>query len=274
MPSQSLPGGGSTYSYYISNAGHDDTGDGSIGNPWATLTKVNSLSLLPSTTVYFRRGDTFVGTLTVSASVSPESRLFLMDMDQEANPIITGVELYRRGLLIALIYIQVVLVLNLVPNIVSLDGVNTGMGIYPDVELYNTYSSFTNATTIYDSSLPNSPSFVGGELVLRPYSWEIDRCTINSQSSGTINYTNPGGNSPYGDMPGYFIQNHINTLTTTVEWYCNGSTFYMYFGSNDPGSHVVKLPVYDYLLTISGHNYITANNIDFEYGNQSIGIYF
>ena len=70
-PSQSGPGGGSTYSYYISNAGHDDTGDGSIGNPWATLTKVNSLSLLPSTTVYFRRGDTFVGTLTVSASGSP-----------------------------------------------------------------------------------------------------------------------------------------------------------------------------------------------------------
>jgi len=42
--------------YYISPLGNDSTGDGTIGNPWANWTKLESVSLSAGDTVYLRGG--------------------------------------------------------------------------------------------------------------------------------------------------------------------------------------------------------------------------
>lgn len=52
--------------YYIANAGNDITGDGSIGNPWQTIAKVNSLTLSPGDIVYFNCGDRWRETLALA----------------------------------------------------------------------------------------------------------------------------------------------------------------------------------------------------------------
>jgi len=51
--------GVSATDYYFANSGDDTTGDGSIGNPYKTITKLNTLSLVAGDTVYFNRGDTW-----------------------------------------------------------------------------------------------------------------------------------------------------------------------------------------------------------------------
>ena len=60
----------------------------------------------------------------------------------------------------------------------------------------------------------------------------------------------------------------LKHLTKPGEWYYNGSTFYMYFGTADPNSFTVKVSVTDQLAYLLGVNYITFDNISFEGGNS------
>ena len=52
-----------TRDIYVANAGVDGTGDGTIGAPYATIGKVNGLTLNAGDRVWFKGGDTFSGTL-------------------------------------------------------------------------------------------------------------------------------------------------------------------------------------------------------------------
>lgn len=54
--------------YYVASAGDDDA-TGLVGAPWATIAKVNSVSLNPGDSVLFNRGDTWTGE-TLSPSVN------------------------------------------------------------------------------------------------------------------------------------------------------------------------------------------------------------
>lgn len=51
---------------YFSALGNDTTGNGSIGNPWKTITKANTVNATGKT-FFFRGGDTFTGTLLCKA---------------------------------------------------------------------------------------------------------------------------------------------------------------------------------------------------------------
>jgi hypothetical protein len=51
--------------YYFSNTGNDQTGNGSLINPWRSIGKFNTLDLSPADSVYFRAGDTFHGSLSL-----------------------------------------------------------------------------------------------------------------------------------------------------------------------------------------------------------------
>jgi hypothetical protein len=53
--------------YYVSNRG-DDTNDGSIKSPWASLNRVNEQALAPGDSILFERGSHFEGAVTVTAS--------------------------------------------------------------------------------------------------------------------------------------------------------------------------------------------------------------
>lgn len=53
---------------YFSQSGNDVTGNGTQGNPYKTLAKLQSLSLSSNDSILFERGDTFSGTLSKSTS--------------------------------------------------------------------------------------------------------------------------------------------------------------------------------------------------------------
>lgn len=76
--------------YYIANAGNDSTGDGSIGNPWATIAKVNSLTLSPGDIVYFNCGDRWRETLEVGNSGTSGSYIKFTKYGTGNNPKIIG----------------------------------------------------------------------------------------------------------------------------------------------------------------------------------------
>lgn len=262
--------------YHFATAGNDVTGDGSIATPYQTITKANNLSLSPGDSVVFKRGDTFYGTLIMSASGTSGSRIVYGAYSTVSanDPIITGFTTLsswtNEG---GGIYSKAVSCASY-PNIVTVDGVNVAKGRYPNTS-YVTMNGGSE-TTVIDSDLPDSPSYIGADVVIRKTPWVIDVGDIDGHSAGTLTYTRHTSNaSGLTDYPalegyGYFIQDALFTLDATNEWYYNGSKLYIF---GDPAAKVVKVATLDEVIsnsTFPFYNYITLDNLNLQGANVNI----
>ena len=54
--------------YHFSSSAGSDSNNGSLGSPFQTISKLNSLALSGGDKIVFKRGDTFVGQIIVSHS--------------------------------------------------------------------------------------------------------------------------------------------------------------------------------------------------------------
>ncbi len=254
--------------YYVSSAGNDSANGLSSSTPWKTISKVNSAfsTLNPGDRILFRKGDTFYGSLKVAKSGTSGSPIVIGAYGSGANPIISGFNTisdwssYGNGIYSKSISCESS------PNMVTVNGVNTPIGRWPNTGFLSIDSHVSN-TSITDSELPSSPDWTGAEVVIRKRSYIWDRNKITDHSGNTIRYTS-GSYYDVVDGFGYFIQNDIKTLDQTGEWYYNGSTLYMYFGSGGPGNNTVKVSTVDQLVNILNYSYITIENIQFEGGNK------
>jgi uncharacterized repeat protein (TIGR02059 family) len=259
--------------YYISSSGNDTNTGLSSSTPWKTIAKVNSVfsTLKPGDRILFNRGDTFFGTIIISKSGSADSPLTIGDYGNGENPIITGFTTItgwtNEG---GGIYSKVINS-SAATEMVTIDGVQYGMGRIPNTGWYSYESRVTNVS-ITDNQLGGSPNWTGAELVIRKNDWTISRSNITDHSSNTLTYAKAqsGDNGTAGF--GYFIQNDLRTLDSYGEWYHDYSgtgKFYMYFGAVDPSTKVVKVATLNNVLTnTGGYDYITISALSF---NGSIG---
>jgi hypothetical protein len=75
--------------YHFSNTG-EDTNDGNAANPFKTISKLNSLSLVPGDKILFKKGDTFIGQIVVANS-GIENLPIVFDSYGDGNlPILSG----------------------------------------------------------------------------------------------------------------------------------------------------------------------------------------
>src|SRR3954447_15021954 len=101
-----------------------------------------------------------------------------------ANPVITGfTTLTGWNLYGGRIFYTSLDVANL--NLVSINGAVKGMGRFPNTGYLN-YESHSNNAAITDNQLSASPSWTGGEVVIRKYRWIIDRHKITAHSGNTL----------------------------------------------------------------------------------------
>jgi hypothetical protein len=255
----------SATNYYVKSTGNDSYTGLSDAQAWATITKVNAVwaagTFAPGDFIYFNRGDTFYGTLTITESGTSSADITVGAYGIGENPILSGFQtlttwdwsgIYRHALSP-----------ESTPNILLLDGVNTPLGRYPN----HTYLDVENATTstITDTDLAASPDFDGAQVVIRTWYWTMEKSTISNHTGTSITH---GSNRYAPDAGyGYFIQNHFNCLTLYGEWSYASSYLYMYFGAVDPYLHEVKVSVRDEVIEINGHNYITITGLTIEGGN-------
>lgn len=276
--------------YFISATGNDNNA-GTITAPFFTLNKAWSV-VKAGDFIYLRGGVyTYTSKQSLTGKNGTASNLIKVSAYADETPIITfgaatpGITI--TGNYISFKGIQITGLTTLsswtnqgngiysktvscesATNMVTINGVNTPMGRYPKTG-WLTIDSHIGTTSLTDAAMPIASNLAGGEIVVRRYNWVTDRCKISNQSGSTLTYApyTGGTTSEPKDGARYFIQNHMSTLTQLGDWYYNGTTFYMYFGTNNPTSYTIKISTVNVPMDVFNCNYLTFDNMTFEGGN-------
>ena len=158
-------------------------------------------------------------------------------------------------------------------NMVSVNGVNTAMGRYPNSTGpntgYLTISSHTGSSSLTGDGL-GSNNWTGAGIVIRKAPYIIEKGTITSQQGNTLYYTDPNLQSAQ-DGFGFFIQNDPKTLDINGEWYYNPSTKKLrIYSSSTPNN--VQIASIDNLFSMDRQSYIVIDNMAFK-GSNSDALY-
>lgn len=270
--------------YHISNEkGNDSRSFSQAQNPetpWKSIEKLNAVfsSLQPGDKVLFRRGETYFGTIVMSNSGTASNPIKIGAYGNGANPIITGlVDLSSWTSIGNGIYEAGHSQLKSRPTtLVTFNDKDKEMGRYPNADSNNkgylTYES-TSWNSITDNELGSWPNWTGAEVVIRKIYWILDRHKITSHSGNTIKYASNSETSyqPKAEF-GYFIQNHMRTLDQLGEWYYDtgSAKLNVFFGSESPSSHSVKIAALDILLTQESRvDNVVIENLHFKGANKN-----
>jgi len=166
----------------------------------------------PGDRILFNRGNTFYGTIAVTKSGSAGKPITIGAYGAGADPIITGFTTISGWTNEGNGIYSKVIASEAQTNMVTIDGVNTGMGRYPDAT-YLTYESFSSNISITDNQLVVTPDWNGAEVVIRKNDWTLDRCTITNHSGNVLTYSSLGTNLNATANYGYFIQNDLRCVT-------------------------------------------------------------
>ena len=260
---------GNATTYYVSGSGNDNNNGQSPSSPWQTLGKVSSFkSFVSGDNILFNRGDFFYGTLTVNNSGSSGSPITFGAYGSGNYPVISGFTTVTSWTSLGNNIWESTnsVSSSSYTNVVSVNGVNTPMGRYPNTG-FLTYQSANGNTSITSSSLSGGTNWTGAELVSYSSRASFSRAPITAQSGGTLNYTPSAKISAWDQsVPQFFIQNDPRTLDVTNEWYFNPSTKKLRIYSNGTPSGV-NLSTVDVLADLNGDNYITFNNLTFQGSN-------
>lgn len=248
--------------YYVSTSGNDSNDGLSPSTPWKTLSKINNTSLADGTIVNLNRGDTWNESLNFNYTTHGWDREIIVRPYGSGNkPIISGFETpvawvsQGNG-------IYSTTVTNSSANMVTVNGVAYPKGRYPKSG-YLTFESFSGSSSITDSQLTGTPNYTGSQVVIRMNGFQYSIGSITGQTGGTLSYTGGSGTPDSSGGYLYYIQGGNNTLTQLGDWYINGTTLYMYFGSNSPSSYSVKVASIAKLITTT-KNYLTIDGLQIE----------
>ena len=254
--------------YYISATG-SDANSGLISLlPKQTITAVNALSLSAGDTIAFKKGDGWYGTLIAAYSGSVGSPIVYTTYGTGATPTITGLTTITSGWTNegGGIYSKVI-TSESQTNMVTIDGVQYGMGRYPN-STFLTYESAVSNTSITDNQLTGTPNWTGAEAVIYKNAYRIERTVITGHSVGTLSYSIYSGlNTAASPTDNYFIQNDLRTLDAFGEWYHDYSgtgKLYVYFGGVDPTTKTVKVATLNNLMKVNtAKTYVTVDGLAF-----------
>jgi parallel beta-helix repeat protein len=253
--------------YYVSNTGSNSFNGLSPNAPWQTLVKVTSTSFLPGDSILFKCGDTFKGTLTVKAG-SSTAPIVYSAYGTGSLPTITGFQAITSWTDAGngVFWTQTTIPSTMTLNIVTLDGINTPRGRYPNTN-YLKFESHSGYTSITDNEMTDNTDWTGADIVIKTQRWDLERRTITSHIAGTLNFA-ALKLEPKNSF-GYFITNDQRTLDSFGEWFlAKDGKFYMYFGSENPSNHVINVSTIDALSYIDGKNYVVFDRLRFAGANS------
>lgn len=251
--------------YYFSSSLGLDGNAGTIGSPYQTIAKLNSIfsTLLPGDSVLLKCGDVWNESFSATRGGSVSGQIVISSYGTGAKPVISGLTTATGWTNMGgNIWESASIGGTNKPNLVLFNNVMKAMGRWPNTN-YNFYSAFTNAY-IKDPAL-SGKNFTGGRLCVRKLHDIISNDSITAHSVDTL-YAN--SISGYNTLTGYgyFVENHLSTLDTEGEWYFNPATrkLSVYSATTPIG---IAISTIDTLMNLKQFDFINVNNISFEGAN-------
>ena len=245
------------------------------GGTYTTITQVNSAWLAGTfnagDSILFKRGENFYGGLVVSEGGTTGNPIVVGAYGTGTNPIITGFTTLtswtNEG---GGIYSKAV-TCESNPNLLVINGIQYGMGRYPNIGTYLTYESFSTSVSITDNQTNSSVTdWTGAEIFIRKNAYRSIRATVTSHSGTTFIYTSLGTTENGTANHYYFVQNDLRTLDQFGEWYYGSGKMYVYFGDANPATYTIKVPTINNLIVTANKNYTNVTGITFEGANSYI----
>ena len=253
--------------YYVAANGKDSNNGRSPSSPWKSLSKVNAMmsSFRAGDAIYFRRGDTFWGELTIKASGSSGSPIRFTAYGSGAKPVIDGFQRITGWTAVgnsvwkarydspheraANLYV---------------DYKFEPIGRYPNDDQKNAgYLTITggNGRNEFISRDLKGGSWKGADAVVRSSRWALGRKEIVQHSGSRIllkEKTYYTGTKGFG----FFIVNHRNTLDKEGEWAHHKNTKEMFLrSSSNPNSRTVMTARAKNLVSLSRVHDITIEEL-------------
>jgi parallel beta-helix repeat protein len=272
---------GKATDYYFSSTGSDAAAGTSSGTAWQTIAKFNATTFAAGDNIYFKRGDTFNGSLLLNESGTASNRITLDAYGTGAKPIISGLVTLTGWVNVGgnIWEASATTVKNNV-NILTVDNVPFAVGRTPNTGYY-TYQSATT-TQLTSSTMP--ASIVGAELVWKCNRFVAQKGKITVQAGTTVTYirtlpidNNSARSAQAGTAGyGYFLQRSSGSLDQQGEWFFDTTNNKMQFYSTvNPATLTIKASYIDTVININDEDYITVQNIAVEgggmYGIESYG---
>ncbi|WP_288429368.1 NPCBM/NEW2 domain-containing protein [uncultured Spirosoma sp.] len=251
--------------YYVASSGRDTNDGKSEINPFQTIARVNQLTLKPGDAILLKRNDTFSGTLTIKQSGAAGKPIVVDAYGSGNKPVLTGAVPVTNWTNIGNNTWQASCA-SCGSRIAGLYGNGTALplGRYPNLtdanKGYLTVQSHNGKTQITSQQgLPKN--WTGGEAVIRPAQWILDRATITGQSGNTLQLSYTSNYTPT-DGWGFFIQNHPGTLDQAGEWYYNPATktIQLFDNRSNPNSRLITATVSDG-ISLTNAAYVTVRNL-------------
>ncbi len=257
--------------YYLSSSSGSDLNDGKTTNTaWQSITKLKTVmtSLQPGDSVLFKCGDTLPGQLVLSKSGTVAKNIYFGSYNSGKKPIISGTVSVKNWTQTSTNIWEATCpeVGTKVTNF-FINGIAQQIGRWPNAsdpnKGYLSYETHSGTNQITDKQLTDAINWTGAEAVVRRVRWILDRLTIKSQNSGTLQFTTNVGYE-FLDGFGYFIQNDPRTLDQQGEWYYNpvNKKFSLY-SETDPNTFATEATKLDNIIKLNTVSDITIENLQF-----------
>lgn len=251
--------------YYFSNSGNDlNIGTDSLF-PFQTITKLNSLSLLPADSILFKSGDIFRGEIDLNYSGTTAQPIYFGKYSAGNFPVISGAELTSIWTNVSgnIYQCNAAVVKNIFMN-----GKEMTLSRFPNTG-YLVGNSVPNDTTIIDSSLNQSANFWNGAtIIIRTDDKHIEQGSVDSFSNFKLSLNNTTvGLLNNGDN--YFLENLFSLVDSSFEWFYDGANNLLYLQAPNgvnPNTQQMETVAYDNGMVFnSGVQNIVVTNLTFNF---------
>ena len=255
--------------FYVSAAGNDNTGTGTLSNPWKTIQKAADTMTAGDTCII--RGGTYRETVTLNTSGTSANPITFKAFTGEtvtvsgADPVTGWVNhsgsIYYAAMAGSLgtknqIFVNKQMQLEARwPNSAALDPLNS---------TFATADSGSN-TTINDGDLTQAAGYWVGKTVwcVPGTGYKSYKSTITSSSAGSITFDTMGVAATAGNS--YYITGNLKDLDSAGEWYYDSSTGRLYLwapGGVNPNTLTVEAKKRTYAFDLSSRSYINITGIN------------
>jgi parallel beta-helix repeat protein len=257
--------------YYLSSSSGSDLNDGkTIVTAWQSITKLKTVLtiLQPGDSVLFKRDDRFSGQLVLSKSGTVAKNIYFGTYGSGKKPIISGtVSVKNWTQTSSNIWEATCAEAGTKVSNFFINGNPQQIGRWPNAsdpnKGYLLYETHSGTNQITDKQLSDAINWTGAEAVVRRVRWILDRLTIKSQNSGTLQFTS-NVDYEFLDGFGYFIQNDPRTLDQQGEWYFQPSTKkFSLYSETDPNTFATEATKLDNIIKMSAVSDITIENLQF-----------